>query len=334
MRGDRHLDAARLAGAAVTSSPRTRPTNRPAGALLLACGCLLWLTAAVAAQTTYRLANGPASIVPRVTGFAHADFAEARLSLEYIREFPAAGIGVAPYAGAAARKGESDMFAGFDFNPGWEAGVLGFLRVGPGDRRGTVSIALGYQRTERKLVEYSADSTTVTLTEEWQSDLVGTIGAEYAVSQSVSIGVGASLRREWDSPGTTRAVEVCVLTDAGQGLVVPSCVDRYPVRLDDYWAGQVRADVVGNLLPLGRSQAQPHLAALGAASVDLGQRANARFNAGAGLGIAIARYPGHLMVAALFELHDIANAAGQSPTFADKTAVRLELSIPFDMLLN
>ncbi len=318
----------------MTSPPRARATNRPAGALLLVFGCLLLLTAATAAQTTYRLANGPTSIVPSVTGFAHADFAEARLSLEYVREFPTAGIGVAPYAGAAARKGESDMFAGFDFNPGWEAGVLGFLRVGPGDRRGTVSIAIGYQRTQRKLVEYSQDSTTVTLAEEWQSDFIGTIGGEYAVSPSVSIGVGASLRREWDSPGTAKAVEVCVLTDAGQGLVVPSCVDRYPVRLDDYWAGQVRADVVGNLLPLGRASARPHLAALGAASFDLGQGASARVNLGAGLGIAVARYPGHVMVAAVFELHDVSNATGQVPTLADKTAVRLELSIPFAMLLN
>lgn len=333
MRGHRHLDAARLAGATVSRQRRGPPLPRLVGAALLVV-TIASLGPRAAGQTSYRLANGPTSLVPRVSGFAHADFAEARLSLGFVQEFAASGLGLVPYAGAAARKGESDMFAGFDFNPGWEAGVLGFLLVGPAERRGAVSIALGYQRTERKLVQYNEDSTLVTLTEDAQSDLTGTVGVNYPVSSDVVLGVGASVRREWKSPGTIRAVEVCVLTDAGQGLILPSCVDRYPVNLDDFWAGQVRADVVGNVVRLGSARTRPHLAVLGGASIDLGQRAAARFNVGAGVGVTAVRYPGHVLLAALFELHDVTDANGQVPEFADKAVVRLELCILFDMLLN
>lgn len=284
------------------------------------------------AQTAYRLANGPTTVVPRMSGFAHGDFAEARLSLAWVQEFQ--GSGLVPYAGAAARKGESDMFAGFDFNPGWEAGALGFLLIGPADRQGAVSVALGFQGTERKLVRYSDDSTVVTLTEEGQRDLTVRLGGELPVSSGVVVGLGASVRREWDSPGVAKAVEVCVMTDAGGGLVIPSCTDRYVGQLGDYWAGQFRADVVADVLALGGARAGPHLALLAGGAVDVGQEADARFNVGAGVGITVARYPGHLIVGALFELHDLTDANGQAPTFADKAAVRVEFGIPFAMLLN
>lgn len=317
----------------MTGRAGDRPSARVAGTVLLALS-LVSLAPGIAGQTSYRLANGPTSLVPQVTGFAHADFAEASLSFVYVREFPASGLGLVPYAGAAARKGESDMFASFDFNPGWGAGVMGFVLVGSAGRHGAVSIALGVQDTERKLVQYNEDSTLVTLTEEVQNDLAVTIGGEFPVSSGVVVGVGASLRREWDSPGTAKAVEVCVLTDAGGGLVVPSCSDRYAVPLADFWAGQVRADVVANVLALGGARAEPHLALLGGGSVDLGQEAAARLNVGAGVGVTVARYPGHVMVAALFELHDVTDATGQVPTFSDKAMVRVEVGIPFAMLLD
>ena len=312
---------------------RGRPRRWGAGGAL-AFALLLSIAPDVTAQTAYRLANGPTTVVPRMSGFAHGDFAEARLSLAWVQEFQASGLGIVPYAGAAARKGESDMFAGFDFNPGWEAGVLGFLLVGSAERRGAVSVALGFQSTERKLVQYSDDSTLVTLTEMGQRDLTVRLGGEVPVSSGVVVGLGASVRREWDSPGVAKAVEVCVMTDAGGGLVLPSCTDRYAVPLADYWAGQFRADVVADVLALGGARAGPHLALLGGASVDVGQEADARFNVGAGVGVTVARYPGHLIVGALFELHDLTDANGQAPTFADKVAVRVEFGIPFAMLLD
>ena len=133
------------------------------------------------AQTAYKAANAPTSIVPRGSGFVHADFAEARLTLHYVREFLGAGIGLAPYVGAAARKGQVDLFSAFNFNPGFEVGILGFASLGGGTGSlNVMSFAVGFQRTERKVIVFSADSATVSFSEPGQSDLLFSTGVNVA----------------------------------------------------------------------------------------------------------------------------------------------------------
>jgi len=285
--------------------------------------------ASVSAQTAYRAANAPTSIVPRTTGFLHADFAEARLSLTYVHEFWASRLGLVPYAGAAARKGESDLFAAFTFNPGFEAGVLGFVSLGPRGSKGVVSLAMGFQSTERKTGEYNADSTLLTLDEQVQRDLTVSANVNVALGGGGLLGVGGLVRREWEGPGIRNPIEVCVATGVPGGPSVPLCQPRYLTALEDLWAGQVRVDLLWNVLPLGSARSRPHLALIGASSVDVGQKANARVNLGAGVGVAPASYRGHTIVAVLVELYDVTDANGRSLSLGDKFVTRIVLGIPF-----
>ena len=282
------------------------------------------------AQSGYRSANGETSIVPRESGFARADFGEISLALQYVLELPDAGIGLAPYVSAAARKGQYDLFSAFDFNPGFEGGLLGFVSLGgsPGSLR-ALSLRVGFANIERKVYAFNDDSTTVTLTEPVEWDLIAAAGATVRLAAPVLIGVGGSVRREWSSPGTTRAVEVCI---GGGGTTLPLCADRYPAPLEDYWAGQLRGDLIWTVTGLGAATSLPELAAFGSVSADLGQDAPGRFNAGAGIGVTTAAFPGQPIVVLFVEMYDIGDATDQGLTASDRVVGRVALTIPFDLL--
>jgi hypothetical protein len=305
---------------------------------MMACVVLLATHGANAAhaQTSYKAANGPTSLVPRTTGLVRADFAEALLSLTYVHEFRGTRLGVAPYLGAAARKGETDLFGSFNFNPGFEGGAMAFLRLsGAEDSRSVVSLAAGYTSTQRRIVEFNADSSLASLAEHNQHDIGASMGVNVGLGELVMLGVGGAIRRERSSPGVTKATEVCVPgRDPVTGTIVPVCEDRYVVALEDYWAGQMRGDVLWQAVRLGSSRSRPHLAFLGSASVDMGQDAKARLNVGAGVAVAPVRYTGHTLVALFAELYDVTDANGQSPEFSDRFVTRLVLGIPFDMLVQ
>ncbi len=292
-------------------------------------------TAPAEAQTAYKAANAASSIIPRSSGFLHADFAEAQLTLHYLREFLGPGLGIAPYAGVAARKGQTDMFSGFEFNPGLEAGLVVFASLGRGRRAlDVISLSTTYRRTERKIVEYNDDSTTVTLLETPQADATAALGVNFALGAGTIVGLGGSVRREWSSPGASMPVEICVPARGPSGIIVPLCSDRYTVALADYWTGQVRADLLWNAKRLSMARSQPHLAALGSASLDLGQGADARLNVGIGIGVTPVQYPGQLIVAVLFEVYDVLDARDMQPSFADQFVTRVVLGVPFDLLVN
>jgi hypothetical protein len=219
-----------------------------------------------------------------------------------------AGLGLGAWAGAAARAGQVDMFAEFDFNPGFEGGVLAFKSLGGGARSlDVIALSVGYQSTQRKLAAFTADSTSVTLSE---------------------------LRREWSSPGVAPSAEVCVETSSPGGIVIPLCESRYLVELADYWAGQLRVDLLWAVARLGGARSQPHLAVMGSSSVDLGQDAAARWNISGGIGVAPLEYPGQVIVALLIGVYDLSDANEQGLDFGDRLVTRLVLGIPFDLLLN
>jgi len=289
-----------------------------------------------AAQTAYTAANGPTTLVPRGTGFAQADFAEARLSLTLVHEFRSPRLGVAPYVGAAVRAGETDLFGSFNFNPGYQVGAMGFVRLSDEEATGgVVSLAVGYASAQRRVVEFNADSSVGTLSEHMQRNLAVAVGLNAPLGSRVLAGVGGSVRREWESPGVTRATELCVPgRDPTTGIIAPVCENRYVVALGDYWAGQVRGDLLWNAVRLGRSTVQPYLAVFGSGSVDLGQEASARLNLGTGLGVVPAKYPGHLLVALFVELYDLTDANGEAPHLADRLVTRITLGIPFAMVLR
>jgi len=213
---------------------------------------------------------------------------------------------------------------------------MGFLRLS--DREpaaGVVSLALGYTSGQRRVVEFNADSTVGTLSEHMQRNLAVAVGLNAPLGSRMLAGLGGSVRREWESPGVTRATEICVPgQDPATGIIAPVCEDRYVVALGDYWAGQVRGDLLWNAVRLGRSPSQPSLAVLGSGSVDVGQEASARLNVGAGLGVVPASYAGHVLVALFVELYDLTDANGQAPHLADRLVTRITLGIPFAMVLN
>jgi hypothetical protein len=287
------------------------------------------------AQSAYVSANGAVSLVPRYTGFVGMDFAAARLSLQYVHEFQRAGIGLGPYVGAGARMGQVDLFSDFDFNPGFAAGLLAFKSLGDAARsRDVVFVSLGYRSTQRKLADFAEDSNTVDLSEEIQRDLTATLGLNLGLGSRAQLGLAGWIRREWSSPGVARPVEVCVQTVGAGGLTLPSCESRYLVDPQDYWAGQVRADVLWNVVALGGARSRPYLALLGSASLDVGQEADPRWNVGAGVGVAPYEYPGHVIVAAFLELYDVTDANGQAPDFTDRLVARVVLGIPFALLVD
>lgn len=284
------------------------------------------------AQSAYRAARGETVIVPRESGFARADFAEISLALQFLIAAPDAAAGLAPYVSAAARKGQFDLFSAFDFNPGFEAGVLGFVQLGGNDHApNAVSLRVGGANTQRKVYAFNEDSSTVTLTEPIEWDLVVVAGVTLRPTPPVLLGLGGSVRREWSSPGTVRAVEVCV---GGAGTALPLCADRYPAPLEDYWAGQVRGDLIWSIAHVGTGPSRPAVALLGSASVDLGQEAPARLNLGTGLGVTTASFPGQPIVVLLVEMYDITDATGQALTVSDQLVTRVSLTIPFDVLFE
>jgi hypothetical protein len=287
------------------------------------------------AQSAYPAANGSSSIVPRSTGFVRADFAEANLSLQFLHESLDAGLGLGAWVGAAARAGQVDMFAEFDFNPGFEGGVLAFKSLGGGARSlDVIAFSMGYQSTQRKLAAFNADSTSVTLSEKTQRDVTASLSVNVALGGRVMTGLGGSLRREWSSPGVARSVEVCVETGSPGGIIIPLCESRYLVELADYWAGQLRADLLWAVARLGGARSQPHLAVMGSSSVDLGQDAAARWNISGGIGVAPLEYPGQVIVALLVGVYDVSDANDQGLDVGDRLVTRLVLGIPFDLLLN
>jgi hypothetical protein len=306
-----------------------RRSGRPGLRAALTGICVL-LPVEAHPQSGYRAVNGETSIAPRVTGFARADFAEISLSLQYVLEFPEARMGLAPYASAAARKGQFDLFSAFDFTPGFEGGVLGFVRLGASEQSLSVaSLTAGFRNTERKLFAFNDDSTTVGLTETTQWDLVVAAGLTLHPGLPILIGLGGSVRREWSSPGTVRPVEICV---ESAGLTAPLCTDRYAAPLQDHWAGQIRGDVIWDLMPLGTARSLPWLAVLGGASVDLGQESAARLNLGAGAGVTTKRFPGQPIVVLFVEVYDITDANEQALTLSDQLVTRMSLTIPFALL--
>ena len=332
MRRDRDLDAQWAAAPPVRA---TRAAHHSAVLTLIVLGLGAGGAATARAQTAYKAANAASTIIPRSSGFLQADFAETQLTLHYLREFLRSGLGVAPYAGVAARKGQADMFSGFDFNPGVEAGLLVFASLGSGGRAlDAVAVSTAYRRTERKIVTYNDDSTTVTLRETTQADATAALNLNLALGAGTIVGVGGLVRREWSSPGGAKPVEICVPARGPGGIIVPLCSDRYTVPLADHWAGQVRADLLWNARRLSSARSQPHLAALGSASVDLGQDVDPRLNVGVGIGVTPTQYPGHLIVAVFFELYDVLDAGGIQPSFADQFVTRVVLGVPFDLLVN
>ncbi len=328
---DRGLDPAGVAGEPVTSLIRSRPGSGRAAAVLTAL--IVVRATMLSAQTAYTSANGAVTLVPRSTGFATIDFAEARLKLQGLFELEGVPLGLSGYAGAAARMGQVDMFSAFDFNPGFEAGALVFRRLG-GDGAGhLVYGSVGYRSLQRKLATFAADSSTITLSEAWQSDLSGTAGLNVGVSSHLMLGIAGSIRREWSSPGVAQPVQVCVETRSG-GIAIPLCESRYFVEPRDYWAGQVRSDVLWSVVRLGGARSQPHLALLGSTSLDLGQEAAARWNVGGGVAVVPLEYRGHVIAAALVELYDATDANGQAPEFGDRLVVRVVLGVPFGMVVD
>jgi len=281
-------------------------------------------------QSGYRAANGETAIAPRESGFVRGDLADISFALQYVLEW--SSIGLAPYASAAARKSQYDIFSAFDFNPGFEGGLLAFVQLGGGPGAAdVVSLRLGFANTQRKLYEFSDDSSTVSLTEVAQWDLAAAGGVTLRLAPSLLVGFGGSARREWSSPGTTRAVEVCV-GGSGPGVVVPLCADRFPAPLRDYWAGQVRADLIWEVAHLGSARSLPRLATFSSASADVGHEAPARLNLGAGIGVTTASFAGQPIVVLFLEMYDIGDATRQDLTVADRFVIRLSLTIPFQLL--
>lgn len=300
---------------------------------------VLLLVAAVPAvlqgQSAYPAANGQSSIVPRSTGFARADFAEANLSLYVVHEILDPGIGLEGWAGAAARAGQVDMFGAFDFNPGFEGGVLAFKSLGGGARSlDVVALSVGYQSTQRKLAAFDPDSTRITLSEETQRDVTAGLSLNLALGPRVMTGLGGAVRREWSSPGTAPSAEVCVETTSPGGVIIPLCGSRYLVPLEDYWAGQLRADVLWAFLGLGGAQSQPHLALIGAGSIDVGQGAPARWNIAGGVGVVPLEYPGQIIVTLLVGVYDLSDAGDRGLDVGDRLVTRLVLGIPFALLAD
>jgi len=335
MRGHRRVDPPGVGAALVTRPPR-RPARGRVALAVIAIGLpLLGGPPRVAAQSAYYSANGAVSLVPRYTGFVGIDFAEARLSLQYVHEFQGAGIGLGPYAAAGARMGQVDLFSAFDFNPGFAAGLLAFKSLGDAARsRDVVFVSLGFRSTQRKLADFAADTNTVELTEEIQRDLTTTLGLNLGLGSRAQLGLAGWIRREWSSPGVAQPVEVCVETVGAGGLTLPSCESRYLVDLQEYWAGQARADVLWNVVALGGARSRPYLALLGSTSLDLGQEADPRWNVGAGVGVAPHEYPGQVIVAVFLELYDVTDANGQAPDFTDRLVARVVLGVPFALLVD
>ena len=128
------------------------------------------------------------------------------------------------------------------------------------------------------------------------------------------------------------------------------CNDRYLGVLRDRWATQVRGDVLAGLRRLSSKGIIPYVAVVGAASLDMAEDGPNAVNVGVGPAIASVRYPGQVVVALLFEVHDVLednNAIPTEfvsrlgldpnefvPTFGDRFGFRIAFSVPFPVLVQ
>jgi hypothetical protein len=318
---------------------------------VLAVGLVAWAAlgcaADLAGQASYRAADSFTSIIPRAYGFFSIGFEEARLGLTVVTEPGAScwraecsggGFGFGGHLTAAARKGQSDLFSNFAFNPGYALGGRGSytLRQG-GASYDLIYLDLSYSTEQLKIAQWGTGDTVLALVETNRTDLLGSIGFNHAFGPGSVVGLRVEARRELGSVGASAQQEVCVPARGG-GLMYRVCSNRYytytPEPLPDLWGGHARIDCTLRLATLGSAPSVPVLVLVGAGSVDKLESTSATLSWAIGAAIAPAAYPGQTAVVILAGFNDATDANGVVPSFNDRFVVSVTVGLPFEMILQ
>jgi hypothetical protein len=288
----------------------------------------------IAAQAAYSAANGSSSIVPLHFGFLSAEFAEAKLALNFTQRLDPFNFSL--HMSAAARKGQQDVFSKLDFNPGFDVGGrVAYVLQGDGPGYDVFYVGGRFQSQVRNVIKLNnPDVGLNTLDEVDQRTFAASVGFNHAFSEVTIVGVRVEGRRELSSPGVQRAEEWCTPGNSPSGMRVLVCRDRYTDPLPDLWAGHARVDLTIKVADLGSGPHGARLGVITATSVDLVEGANNVLNVALGPSVHVAGYPGHTVAALLFGLRDVSDANGQRPGFSDRFVVQLVLGVPFRMMVG
>ena len=281
-------------------------------------------------------------MIPRRTGLATFDFTQLRIGLAWVREFTSdctlrdctsSGLGVSVFGSAFARADARAVFGEVSFVPGFDVGGrLTYAKDAGNSRYLGAYLGAGFSFARLKLFQPDSVAQTITNSETNQKNGLVSAGLNLALGDGTVIGIGGEARREHNSGGPRRPVEICapasVQTETGV-LTTTICERRVQAPLADLKAGVLRADVIIGLVHLGSHRNIPVLSLLAASSVNMWEGYAAQTNFALGPVVVPARFSGHIFAALTAEIVDAFNANGESPNFGDKFGVRATVSVPF-----
>ena len=300
------------------------------------------VSAPLAGQTAYSLANGQTSIQPMRHGFLSVDFAQAKFALTFIKalDLPCSPDGCeanhfdfALFASAAARKRQQSVFTKLDFNPGFDVGGrITYAAQRDGTGHDAVYLGVRYTTHERDIILMDSLSGFNTLGAENEQTLAASVGFNHAFTDVTIVGVGFEGRRELSSPDPQLAQEFCTPGTAPTGQRVLVCANRFLAPLLDLWNAHARFDFTLKLVTLGRAADAARLALSTAASMDFIEGAGDPVNFSLGPTVHLAGFPGHAVAAIFVGLRDAFDANGLRPNFGDRVVFQLMVGAPFNVL--
>jgi hypothetical protein len=241
--------------------------------------------------------------------------------------------------GFSATKGKRDLFKGGNFTPGFDAAVTLIRtveRTGPGYHQFYGRVRL--DQAARKVALFNdvagTDVKRVELQTATGTDLGFAGGYNAGFSEDVILGLGAIVRRRWNSVEGKDERQVCIEEVSGHnsnGATVSAsdCEDRYIGPLDDEWSTQLRADFVYRFMTVGSKGAAIGL--LSSFSVDMTPDKSTSYNVSIGPSLHRPGFPQQVVFAALIEGTDIGNRLGNSPKVTDQLRFRVYVGVPFDV---
>jgi hypothetical protein len=319
----------------------TKNLRRISSAAVFGAAVLVACSAEAAAQSAYRTANTNSTVFPRRTGLATIDFMQLRVGGVWAKEFTpdcmvadcsSGGLGIAVYGSGFARADARSVFSEVSFVPGFDVGGrLTYAKDAGNNRYFGAYAGGGFSFQRLKLFDFNEAAQTITNSETNQTTGLVSAGLNLALGDGTVIGVGGEARRERNSAGPRRPVEICAPASI-QGetgvLTTTVCERRVQAPLDDLTAGVVRGDVIIRLIPLGTHRNKPVLSLLLASSVDMWEGYKTQTNFALGPVVVPARFSGHIFAALTAEVVDAFNSNGESPGFGDKFGVRATVSVP------
>jgi hypothetical protein len=245
-------------------------------------------------------------------------------------------------AAVTGEKGKRALFSEGDITPGFEFGITVTRRFEStaANHGGYTDVYGGFiAKTQPISVATIAAAQASTLEDESTSEAGFTTGVNFFPRENFGIGLGASVKRASNTPGTDKPSNLCQITasgtnEAGNTIQVAKCDDGFVGPLPDQWVESVRVDVMKNFT---RTKTDPKtkevtavatLGLIGSINVTHRTDTDPIFNVAFGPTLHPKGVPHKVLLAVLLAFSDITDARDKGKTLQDKFGVKLYFGIP------